>query len=184
MLRTRYGYRQTRWENWLATARRRTFAISHPDMSDAGKLLYSGLIGQPAWSAAARAARQLLIDGHGAGTRHFHHRVGHGFPYKDAIINLLDTPGHQDFSEDTYRTLTAADSAIMVIDAAKGVETQTRKLFDVCRLRRIPVLTLINKMDLPGRPPLDLMSEVEQALTIHASPVNWPVGPGAISSVS
>ena len=101
------------------------------------------------------------------------------FNYKNAVINLLDTPGHQDFSEDTYRTLTAADSAIMVIDAAKGVETQTRKLFAVCRLRRIPVLTLINKMDLPGRPPLDLMTEVEQALSIHASAINWPIGSGS-----
>src|SRR5687767_1845029 len=95
------------------------------------------------------------------------------------VFNLLDTPGHEDFSEDTYRTLTAADSAIMVIDAAKGVEAQTRKLFAVCRLRRIPVLTLVNKMDLPGRPPLDLMTEVEQALTIHASAVNWPIGSGS-----
>ena len=86
------------------------------------------------------------------------------FPYKQAVINVLDTPGHQDFCEDTYRTLTAADSAIMVIDAAKGVETQTRKLFEVCRLRQIPVLTFINKMDLPGRPPLDLMAEVEEIL--------------------
>ena len=94
-------------------------------------------------------------------------------------MNLLDTPGHQDFSEDTYRTLTAADSAIMVIDAAKGVETQTRKLFAVCRMRRIPVLTLINKMDQPGRPPLDLMTEVEQALNIHASAINWPIGSGS-----
>lgn len=101
------------------------------------------------------------------------------FPYKDAVINLLDTPGHQDFSEDTYRTLTAADSAIMVIDAAKGVEAQTRKLFAVCRMRRIPVLTLMNKMDLPGRPPLDLMTEVEEALNIHAAAVNWPIGSGS-----
>jgi peptide chain release factor 3 len=101
------------------------------------------------------------------------------FHYKDAVINVLDTPGHQDFSEDTYRTLTAADSAIMVIDAAKGVEAQTRKLFHVCRLRKIPVLTLINKLDLPGRPPLELMAEVEEVLGIQASPMNWPVGSGA-----
>ena len=100
------------------------------------------------------------------------------FPYKDAVINVLDTPGHQDFCEDTYRTLTAADSAIMVIDAAKGVEVQTRKLFEVCRLRNIPVLTFINKMDLPGRAPLDLMSEVEEVLGIHACAINWPVGSG------
>jgi peptide chain release factor 3 len=100
------------------------------------------------------------------------------FPYKDAVINVLDTPGHQDFSEDTYRTLTAADAAIMVLDAAKGVETQTRKLFEVCRIRRIPVLTFVNKMDLPGRAPLDLLHEVEEVLGIHASPMNWPVGSG------
>ena len=86
------------------------------------------------------------------------------FTYKDTIINVLDTPGHEDFSEDTYRTLTAADCAIMVIDAAKGVEKQTRKLFEVCRLRKIPVLTFINKMDMPGRDPLDLMNEVENTL--------------------
>ncbi len=91
---------------------------------------------------------------------------------------MLDTPGHQDFSEDTYRTLTAADAAIMVLDAGKGVETQTRKLFEVCRLRRIPVLTFINKLDLPGRDPLDLMTEVETALGIHASALDWPIGSG------
>ena len=100
------------------------------------------------------------------------------FEYKHAVINVLDTPGHQDFCEDTYRTLTAADSAIMVIDAAKGVEVQTRKLFEVCRLRKIPVLTLINKMDLHGRPPLDLMAEVEEVLGIHASAIDWPIGAG------
>jgi peptide chain release factor 3 len=100
------------------------------------------------------------------------------FPYKGTVINVLDTPGHQDFSEDTYRTLTAADSAIMVLDAAKGVETQTRKLFEVCRLRRIPVLTFVNKMDLPGRDPLDLMHEVEEVLGIHASALNFPIGSG------
>src|SRR5688572_33299020 len=166
--------------------RRRTFAIiSHPD---AGKttlteklLLYSGMIrtagmvrGRKGGKVAAsdwmemEQERGISIT---ASAMQFH--------YKHAVINVLDTPGHQDFSEDTYRTLTAADSAIMVIDAAKGVEAQTRKLFAVCRLRRIPVLTLVNKMDLPGRPPLDLMTEVEQALTIHASAVNWPIGSGS-----
>jgi peptide chain release factor 3 len=169
-----------------ATAQRRTFAIiSHPD---AGKttlteklLLYSGMIrtagmvrGRKGGKAAAsdwmamEQERGISIT---ASAMQFH--------YKDAVINLLDTPGHQDFSEDTYRTLTAADSAIMVIDAAKGVEAQTRKLFAVCRMRRIPVLTLVNKMDLPGRPPLDLVAEVEQALNIHASPMTWPVGSGS-----
>ena len=167
-------------------SRRRTFAIiSHPD---AGKttlteklLLYSGMIrtagmvrGRKGGKVAAsdwmemEQERGISIT---ASAMQFH--------YKQAVINVLDTPGHQDFSEDTYRTLTAADSAIMVIDAAKGVEAQTRKLFQVCRLRNIPVLTLINKMDMPGRPPLELMTEVEDVLGIHASAVNWPVGSGS-----
>jgi peptide chain release factor 3 len=93
-------------------------------------------------------------------------------------ITILDTPGHQDFSEDTYRTLFAVDSAVMVIDAAKGIEAQTRKLFDVCRLRRLPVLTFINKLDLPSRDPLDLLHELETVLGIHAVPMNWPIGSG------
>ena len=100
------------------------------------------------------------------------------FPYRDRIINVLDTPGHQDFADDTYRTLTAADAAIMVLDAAKGVETQTRKLFEACRLRKTPVLTFINKMDAEGRPPLDLMAEVEDILGINTFAWNWPVGMG------
>src|SRR5690606_18961536 len=93
-------------------------------------------------------------------------------------VTILDTPGHQDFSEDTYRTLFAVDSAVMVIDAAKGIEAQTRKLFEVCRLRRLPVLTFINKLDLPGRDPLDLLHELETVLGIHAVPMNWPIGNG------
>ena len=100
------------------------------------------------------------------------------FTYKETIINVLDTPGHEDFSEDTYRTLTAADCAIMVIDASKGVEKQTRKLFEVCRLRQIPVLTFMNKMDMPCRDPLDLMNEVEEVLQIQSSAINWPIGMG------
>jgi peptide chain release factor 3 len=94
-------------------------------------------------------------------------------------VNILDTPGHHDFSEDTYRTLTAADSAVMLIDAAKGVEPQTVKLFKVCRMRGIPIFTFVNKMDRLGRDPLDLMSEIEEVLGIHATPVNWPVGSGS-----
>lgn len=165
--------------------KRRTFAIiSHPD---AGKttlteklLLYSGLL-RTAGMVHGRKGRK------GAASDWMAMEQERGisitasamqFPYKEAIINVLDTPGHQDFSEDTYRTLTAADSAIMVIDAAKGVEKQTRKLFEVCRLRKIPVLTFINKMDMPGREPLDLMTEVEEVLGIHASAMNWPVGEG------
>ncbi len=165
--------------------KRRTFAIiSHPD---AGKttvteklLLYSGMVRTAGMVGSRKSARTATSDwmameqerGISITTSAMQ------FQYKHAVINVLDTPGHEDFCEDTYRTLTAADSAIMVIDAAKGVETQTRKLFAVCRLRNIPVLTLINKMDLPGRPPLDLTAEVEDVLQIHASPINWPVGSG------
>src|SRR6476659_11332248 len=166
-------------------SRRRTFAIiSHPD---AGKttlteklLLYSGMIrtagmvrGRKGGKVAAsdwmemEQERGISIT---ASAMQFH--------YKQAVLNVLDTPGHQDFSEDTYRTLTAADSAIMVLDAARGVQAQTRKLFEVCRLRRIPVLTFINKMDMPGRDPLDLMAEVENVLNIHACALNWPIGTG------
>ncbi len=168
------------------TAKRRTFAIiSHPD---AGKttlteklLLYSGLIRTAGMVRGRKGGKVTASDWMGMEQERGISITASAmqFPYKHAIINLLDTPGHQDFSEDTYRTLTAADSAIMVIDAAKGVEAQTRKLFAVCRMRRIPVLTLINKMDLPGRPPLDLMTEVEQALSIHAAAVNWPIGSGS-----
>ncbi len=166
-------------------SQRRTFAIiSHPD---AGKttlteklLLYSGMVRTAGMVGARKDRKSATSD-----WMEMEQERGISitasamqFPYKQAVINVLDTPGHQDFCEDTYRTLTAADSAIMVIDAAKGVETQTRKLFDVCRLRQIPVLTFINKMDLPGRPPLDLMAEVEGILGIHASPINWPIGSG------
>lgn len=168
-----------------AIAKRRTFAIiSHPD---AGKttlteklLLYSGMVHTAGMVRGRKGRRAATSDWMSmeqergisitASAMQFH--------YKDTIINVLDTPGHEDFSEDTYRTLTAADCAIMVIDAAKGVEKQTRKLFEVCRLRKIPVLTFINKMDMPGRDPLDLMAEVEEVLNIHASALNWPIGSG------
>lgn len=169
----------------IETHRRRTFAIiSHPD---AGKttlteklLLYSGMI-HTAGMVKGRKGRKAAASDWMAMEQERGISITASamqFSYKHALINVLDTPGHQDFSEDTYRTLTAADSAIMVIDAAKGVEQQTRKLFEVCRLRQIPVLTFINKMDLPGRPPLDLMAEVEQVLGIHAYAMNWPVGSG------
>src|SRR4249919_1540919 len=166
--------------------RRRTFAIiSHPDAGKTTLTEHLLLLG-----GAIHAAGRVKARGEARRARSDWMKIEQErgisvtsavmtFEYRDAVFNLLDTPGHQDFSEDTYRTLTAADSAIMVIDAAKGVETQTRKLFAVCRLRRIPVLTFVNKMDLPGRPPLDLMTEVEQALTIHASAVNWPIGSGS-----
>jgi len=100
------------------------------------------------------------------------------FPYKDCIINLLDTPGHQDFSEDTYRTLAAVDSAVMVLDAAKGIEPQTRRLFDVCRQRGIPIFTFINKMDRPAQRPLALLDEIEDVLGMQPVPINWPLGDG------
>ncbi len=168
-----------------AIAKRRTFAIiSHPD---AGKttlteklLLYSGMIQTAGMVRGRKGGKTAVSDWMGMEQERGISITASAmqFPYKDAIINVLDTPGHQDFSEDTYRTLTAADCAIMVIDAAKGVETQTRKLFDVCHLRGIPVMTFINKMDLPGRAPLDLMEEVEQVLKIHSSAINWPVGSG------
>ena len=176
---------QVKQEIRTAASKRRTFAIiSHPD---AGKttlteklLLYSGMVRTAGMVGARKSGKLATSD-----WMEMEQERGISitasamqFGYKGAVINVLDTPGHQDFCEDTYRTLTAADSAIMVIDAAKGVETQTRKLFEVCRLRQIPVLTFINKMDLPGRAPLDLMAEVEEVLGIHASAINWPIGSG------
>jgi peptide chain release factor 3 len=100
------------------------------------------------------------------------------FEYQGQILNLLDTPGHQDFSEDTYRTLAAADNAVMLIDAAKGLETQTRKLFEVCRLRRLPIFTFINKLDRPSLTPLELMDQIEQELGMKTYAVNYLIGTG------
>ncbi|MCB1623195.1 MAG: peptide chain release factor 3, partial [Pseudomonadales bacterium] len=100
------------------------------------------------------------------------------FPYRDCLVNLLDTPGHEDFSEDTYRTLTAVDSALMVIDCAKGVEERTVKLMDVCRLRDTPIMTFINKLDREGRPPIELLDEIERVLSIRTTPMTWPIGMG------
>jgi peptide chain release factor 3 len=168
-----------------ACAKRRTFAIiSHPD---AGKttlteklLLYSGMI-RTAGAVRGQKGRKAATSDWMSMEQERGISITSSamqFAYKDAIINVLDTPGHEDFSEDTYRTLTAADCAIMVIDAAKGVEKQTRKLFEVCRIKKIPVLTFINKMDMPGREPLDLMEEVENVLGIRSSALNWPIGSG------
>lgn len=168
-----------------ACANRRTFAIiSHPD---AGKttlteklLLYSGML-HTAGMVRGRKGRKAATSDWMAMEQERGISITASamqFTYKDTVINVLDTPGHEDFSEDTYRTLTAADCAIMVIDAAKGVEKQTRKLFEVCRLRHIPVMTFINKMDMPGREPLDLMNEVENVLNIHSTAWNWPIGTG------
>src|ERR1700681_2680252 len=168
-----------------ACTKRRTFAIiSHPD---AGKttlteklLLYSGMI-HTAGMVRGRKGRKAAASDWMAMEQERGISITASamqFTYKDTIINVLDTPGHEDFSEDTYRTLTAADCAIMVIDASKGVEKQTRKLFEVCRLRKIPVLTFINKMDMPGQEPLDLINEVENVLGIHSCAMNWPIGSG------
>ncbi|MGH7757281.1 MAG: GTP-binding protein, partial [Vulcanimicrobiaceae bacterium] len=159
-------------------ARRRTFAIiSHPD---AGKttlteklLLYGGAIATAGQVAARKRARSATSD-----WMELERERGISitstvlqFPYREHVINLLDTPGHQDFGEDTYRTLLAADSAVMLIDAAKGVEPQTKKLFAICRARRIPLFTFINKLDRPGRDPLDLLGELEAVLGIGAVPM-------------
>ncbi|MGB7979114.1 MAG: peptide chain release factor 3 [Chlamydiales bacterium] len=168
-----------------AVQKRRTFAIiSHPD---AGKttlteklLLYSGAI-QTAGMVKGRKGRRAATSDWMAMEQERGISITSSamqFSYKGVVINVLDTPGHEDFSEDTYRTLTAADCAIMVIDASKGVEKQTRKLFEVCHLRKIPVLTFMNKMDMPGREPLDLMNEVENVLQIESYAYNWPIGMG------
>ncbi|HJL61774.1 MAG TPA: GTP-binding protein, partial [Pseudomonadales bacterium] len=101
------------------------------------------------------------------------------FPYKDRIVNLLDTPGHEDFSEDTYRTLTAVDSVLMVIDGAKGVEQRTVKLMEVCRLRDTPILTFVNKLDREIRDPIEVLDEIEEILDIQCSPITWPIGMGS-----
>src|SRR5271155_2927253 len=166
-------------------ARRRTFAIiSHPD---AGKttlteklLLYGGAIHLAGAVRAKANQRNTTSDwmeiekqrGISISTSVLQ------FEYGGGQINLLDTPRHKDFSEDTYRTLTAADSAVMLIDAAKGVEPQTRKLFEVCRMRGIPIFTFINKLDRNGLDPLDLLDELEKVLGIRSCPMSWPIGMG------
>lgn len=165
--------------------RRRTFAIiSHPD---AGKttlteklLLYSGMIRTAGMVGSRKSKKGATSDWMAMEQERGISITASAmqFTYKNTVINILDTPGHQDFSEDTYRTLTAADSVIMVIDAAKGVETQTLKLFEACRLRAIPVITFVNKCDLEGREPLDLMAEVEDTLGIAAAAKTWPIGMG------
>ena len=166
-------------------ARRRTFAIiSHPD---AGKttlteklLLFGGAI-QLAGEVRAKAnRRQTRSDWMGIERERGISVVTSvmTFEYGDCVYNLLDTPGHEDFSEDTYRTLTAVDSAIMVIDAAKGIEARTRKLFEVCRLRDIPIITFVNKMDRETRDPFDLLDEIEKTLALDTVALTWPIGRG------
>jgi peptide chain release factor 3 len=166
-------------------ARRRTFAIiSHPD---AGKttlteklLLYGGAIEMAGAVRARKGQRHTTSDWMAIEqTRGISiTSTALQFEYAGHCLNLLDTPGHEDFSEDTYRTLAATDSAVMVLDSAKGIEPQTRKLFEVCRMRHIPILCFINKLDHPGRDPFDLVSEIEQELNVAAVPMNWPIGNG------
>lgn len=168
-----------------AVEQRRNFAIiSHPD---AGKttlteklLLYGGAIQEAGAVKAKRAQRSATSD-----WMELEQQRGISitstvlqFAYGGYTINLLDTPGHQDFSEDTYRTLAAADNAVMLEDAAKGLEPQTLKLFEVCRMRSLPIFTFFNKMDRPARDPLELLDEIEQRLDLQTYAVNWPIGMG------
>ncbi len=165
--------------------KRRTFAIiSHPD---AGKttlteklLLFGGAIQMAGTVKGRKAARHATSD-----WMELEKQRGISitssvmqFPYGEKIVNLLDTPGHEDFSEDTYRTLTAVDSALMVIDVAKGVEERTIKLMEVCRLRDTPILTFVNKLDREGREPIEILDEIERVLQIQCAPVTWPIGMG------
>ena len=165
-------------------ARRRTFAIiSHPD---AGKttltekfLLYGGALNAGAGAVKARGDRRSATSD----WMELEQQRGISitstvlqFPYRDCVVNLLDTPGHRDFSEDTYRVLAAADAAVMVLDAAKGIEPQTLKLFEVAKARQIPIITFINKWDRPGLDPLELLDQIDQKIGVTAAPVTWPVG--------
>src|SRR6187549_933972 len=165
-------------------SKRRTFAIiSHPDAGKTTlteKLLLCGGAIRLAGSVKGSRGRQTTSDwmeierqrGISISTSVLQ------FEYAGRRMNLLDTPGHNDFSEDTYRTLAAADAAVMLIDGVKGVEPQTIKLFEVCRMRHIPIVTFINKLDRHGRPGLELMDEIERVLGIPCSPANWPIGSG------
>src|SRR5213595_98234 len=166
-------------------ARRRTFAIiSHPD---AGKttlteklLLFGGAI---------NLAGQVKAKGERRNTRSDWMKIERErgisvvtsvmtFEFEGLVFNLLDTPGHEDFSEDTYRTLTAVDSAVMVIDAAKGIEARTRKLFEICRLRDVPIVTFINKMNRESKDPIELLDEIASTLALDVAPMTWPIGMG------
>ena len=166
-------------------ARRRTFAIiSHPD---AGKttlteklLLFGGAVRLAGTVKGRKAARHATSD-----WMELEKQRGISvtssvmqFPYAGRIVNLLDTPGHEDFSEDTYRTLTAVDSALMVIDGARGIEARTIRLMEVCRLRATPIVTFVNKMDRESREPVELLDEIEQVLGLRCAPVTWPIGSG------
>ncbi len=166
-------------------ARRRTYAIiSHPD---AGKttlteklLLYSGAI-HLAGSVRGRKASRLAVSDWMKMEQERGISITSSvlqFEYRGAALNLLDTPGHADFSEDTYRTLAAVDSAVMLMDHTKGVESRTRKLFEVCRMRELPIVTFMNKLDRPGLDPLELLDEVSETLNLRVVPMNWPIGMG------
>ena len=165
--------------------RRRTFAIiSHPDAGKTTlteKLLFAGGAIHLAGDVKARGNRRRarsdwmkIEQERGISVTSSVMTFEHG----GLVFNLLDTPGHKDFSEDTYRTLTAVDSAVMVIDAAKGIESQTRKLFEVCRLRDIPIMTFINKVDREGRDPFELLDEIHETLQLDIAPMVWPLGMG------
>ncbi|MEM9236430.1 MAG: GTP-binding protein, partial [Verrucomicrobiota bacterium] len=166
-------------------ARRRSFAIiSHPD---SGKttltekfLLYGGALNLAGSVTARKNQRATTSD-----WMELEKQRGISisstvlqFEYRDCVVNILDTPGHKDFSEDTYRVLTAVDAAVMVVDAGKGIEAQTRKLFEVCRKRGVPIFTFMNKLDRPARPSLELLDDLESVLGIQAYPLNWPLGDG------
>lgn len=172
-------------QNKTTLSQRRTFAIiSHPD---AGKttlteklLLFGGAIQQAGTVKGRKSSRHATSDWMALEKERGISVTASvmQFPYRDVTVNLLDTPGHADFSEDTYRVLTAVDSALMVIDVAKGVEERTIKLMEVCRLRDTPVLSFINKLDREGREPIDLLDEIERVLGIEATPITWPIGMG------
>src|SRR5215218_8152168 len=172
-----------KYENEIA--RRKTFAIiSHPD---AGKttltekfLLFGGAI-----QVAGAVKSNKIKKGATSDFMEIERQRGisvatsvMSFEYNDTLINLLDTPGHKDFAEDTYRTLTAVDSVILVIDSVNGVEEQTRRLMQVCRMRKTPVIVFINKLDRDGQPPFDLLDEIEKELNIHLHPMTWPINQG------
>src|SRR5512137_2869355 len=167
--------------------RRRTFAIiSHPDAGKTTlteKLLLYGAVIQLAWAVKAKRGRASAVSDWMDMERERGISIATSvlqFPYRGLQLNLLDTPGHADFSEDTYRTLHAVDGAVMLLDSAKGFESQTRKLFRVCRQRAIPIFPFVNKMDRPGRDPLELVGEVESVLGIGVFPVTWPVFRGGV----
>ncbi len=168
-----------------AAARRRTFAIiSHPDagkttltekfLLNAGALVTAGSVKAKAGGRAATSDWMELEQTRGISIT----SAVMQFEYRDHVVNLLDTPGHKDFSEDTYRVLAAVDGVVMVLDAAKGIEPQTLKLFEVCRSRNLPVITFLNKFDRPSRDPLELLDEIETQIDLRPTPVTWPVGDG------